>query len=239
MFRYGDTLLSLINQYISKLSDKHVDQLIGTIGRERLTTYFHNTATDREAMALYELNAAISKHVHELISGFEVALRNAVAERVSVHFRRSDWYRHRIFVMQLAPERRANVREVRRRIKHDGRTEREGRIIAGLTFHFWVAMHENKYRDIIWTPFLHRLWPKGENLKILHKDLSRLRDLRNRIAHHEPIFEEKWFSRISTIWLRFEQLSPETKAWFHHRLYNKISSLTALCPPSRDSPQYR
>jgi hypothetical protein len=221
--------LPLINQYLAQCSDEVVNQIIANIGRERLTQYLQSTLDDRSALALYQVNGQLSKHIHELIGGFEIALRNSISQSLSGHYQRDDWYRARNFVMQLAQERRQNIREVRNRLKMDRREERPGRIIAGLTFHFWVSMHENKYRDITWTPHLHKIWPRGESLKVIHKDLLKVRDLRNRIAHHEPIFNLNWRIRIDIIWSRFEHVSPKKKAWFHERLSRKINPLLEIC----------
>lgn len=221
----------LLNQYSSGLSDTEVAEIIDTIGRERLTYYLEKTASDREALSLYQVNGELSKHIHEVIGGFEIALRNLVAKSLATYLHREDWYCCRKFMMNLAEERRANVREVRKRLKIDNRPERPGRIIAGLTFHFWVSMHEKKYRDIIWTPHLHRIWPSGENIKIVHKDLIKVRDLRNRIAHHEPIIAEKWHQRSDIIWKRFRQITPESAAWYQRRLSGQIASLRNMSPP--------
>ena len=131
--------------------------------------------------------------------------------------------------MNLTEMHRGNIREVRKRLKAFGQCERPGRVIAGLTFHFWTAMHENKYRDIIWVPHLHKIWPKGENLKQVHKNLLKTRDLRNRIAHHEPIFHESWHMRVDEIWSRFAQISPEKTAWYRSRLNAKVTTSSDLC----------
>lgn len=227
MKRY--TPLPLPNQYSAGLSDDDVEQVIAITGEERLTSYLNRTQSRREAIKLYALNARLSKHIHELIGGFEVALRNAVSASISAHHKRDDWYRTRKFVMLLAPARRENLRDVRKRLAAERREERTGRIVAGLTFHFWVAMHENKYRDTVWTPHLHRLWPRGENIKQIHKDLLKIRDLRNRIAHFEPIFEDRWKRRTDIIWNRFDQIAPHKSAWYRRRLAAKIEALRQEC----------
>lgn len=221
----------LLNQYSSGLSDTEVATIIETIGRERLTYYLAQTASDREALSLYQVNGELSKHVHEVIGGFEIALRNLVAKSLASHLKRDDWYRCRAFMMKLSLDRRANVREVRYRLKTASRPERPGRVVAGLTFHFWVSMHEKKYRDLIWTPHLHKIWPTGENLKSVHRDLIKVRDLRNRIAHHEPIVADGWHRRADIIWDRFRQITPESAAWYQRRLSGQIASLRNMSPP--------
>jgi hypothetical protein len=216
-------MLPDVNQYLFKRTPQEIARILASIGRERLATYLSVSASERDALVLYESNAQLSKHIYDLIGGFEVALRNTISTAIIDHYQREDWYRSRKFLMLLARERRTNIADVRKRLKIDRRQERSGRIVAGLTFHFWASLHENKYRDHIWTPYLHRIWPKGENLKKVHKDLLKVRDLRNRIAHHEPIFHEKWHSRVFVINQRFAQLSPEKAAWYEERLQASIA----------------
>ena len=88
-------------------------------------------------------------------------------------------------------------------------------------------MHENKYRDTIWTPFLRTIWPDGEIIGRVHKDLLKILDLRNRIAHHEPIFADRWRRRPDIIWLRLEQLSPPQHAWSEDRVKPTLDMLSA------------
>ena len=227
MFTEVFSRLPLESQYLDALSQDDVAAIVANIRRERLSAYLEATQSDVEALALYELNARLSNCLHEVIGGLEVVLRNAVSESIKDHYQRDDWYRARAFTSLLAPERRQNLRDVRARLKAQRQEERSGRVVAGLTFHFWVAMHENKYRDTIWTPFLRKLWPDGENIKRVHKDLLKTRDLRNRIAHHEPIFADRWRRRSETIWLRLEQLSSSKHAWFEARVKPTLDSLNA------------
>jgi hypothetical protein len=231
-----DSRSSTANQPVLQIPDDVRKEIMRAIGPERFATYIKAASTDTRALQLYELNSRLSGPLHEVIGGFEVALRNRVSQSIAEHFHREDWYRCRAFTMRLSPERRDNIREVRRRIRSDGLDERPGRIIAGLTFHFWVALHENKYRDTIWTPYLHRIWPKGTNIKNVHKDILKIRDLRNRIAHHEPIFLPRWNGRMDQVWQRFEELAPEKAQWFRTRCEPAIIDLSEACrslAPSR------
>lgn len=230
MFETKDSRSDGLNQYLSGLSEGDVEAIVSAIGPERFATYRTIAGGDtRRALHLYELNARLSAHMHEVIGGFEIALRNTVSRSVAEHYHRADWYRCRDFVMKLSTERRENIRNVRHRIRSDGHEEQSGRVIAGLTFHFWVALHENKYRDTIWTPHLHRIWPIGTNIKVVHKDLLKVRDLRNRIAHHEPVFAMRWSGRMDLVWLRLEELVPEKASWYRHRCETAIANLMSTC----------
>ena len=217
--------MPLESQYLESLSEEDVTTIINNMNEERLSAYQHATQTDVEALALYELNARLANCLHEVIGGLEVVLRNTVSEAIKDHFKRKDWYRARTFTSLLTPEKRRNLLEVRKRLTAKQQTVKSGRVVAGLTLHFWVAMHEKKYRDTIWTPFLRTIWPDNTDIKEVHKDLLKICDLRNRIAHYEPIFADRWRCRSEIIWLRLEQLSRSHHAWFEDRVKQTLDGL--------------
>ncbi len=107
-------------------------------------------------------------------------------------------------------------------MRNRDREVESGRVVSELTFHFWVALHERKYREQFWIPFLRKIWPDGENVRTLHKDLLKIRDLRNRIAHDEPVFVPKWRPCSDLILRRLEQLSPRQHAWLSDRVQPEL-----------------
>ena len=101
-----------------------------------------------------------------------------------------------------------------------------GRVVAELPFRFWVALFANPYDTTIWRTDLHRIFtPRVKDRRGLHDTLDRLRTLRNRIAHHEPIFHRRLddgYRRIRNI-VGF--LSPPTLTWLDHTAgYPRLSS---------------
>ncbi len=101
------------------------------------------------------------------------------------------------------------------------------RIVAKLTFNVRVALHERKHREVFWIPFLWTVWPAGEDVRELHKDLLRIRDLRNRIAHHEPVFASGWRESSDLVLHRLEQLSPHHHAWLSDRARMELADVSA------------
>jgi hypothetical protein len=56
------------------------------------------------------------------------------------------------------------------------------------------------YEMALWRPALHRAFPDSRRRRAeVHKPLPGLRDLRNRIAHHEPIFSRDLVAEYQTI----------------------------------------
>jgi len=81
---------------------------------------------------------------------------------------------------------RKKIQEAKKRLKkpytHD-------RLVASLSFGFWTELF-NRIQFRVGGKSLHKIFinrPVGTNQLIIYKDLVNLRDLRNRIAHHEPL----------------------------------------------------
>ena len=199
-------------QYLESLDCNGIKELICGINVSRLVAYRETTASDVDALSLYQLNARLAGLMLETVGGFEIVLRNATAASIIDHFQRDDWYRARVFTQKLDVHRRKNIRDARKRLQDRCRKVDSGRIVSELTFHFWVALHERKYREQFWIRFLRKIWPDGEDVRKLHKDLLKIRDLGNRIAHHEPVFVPRWRTCSALVLRRLEQLSPRQHA---------------------------
>jgi len=68
--------------------------------------------------------------------------------------------------------------------------------VADLRFFFWQKMFTARHDARLWDRHLPRVLPTLEDdsltgrpaRSVVHDELERIRGLRNRIAHHEPIF---------------------------------------------------
>lgn len=63
-----------------------------------------------------------------------------------------------------------------------------GKVIAELTFGFWRQLTTNAMEKGLWVPYLHNAFPKGTSRKEVDRQIGVVNKLRNRIAHHEPLF---------------------------------------------------
>jgi hypothetical protein len=67
-----------------------------------------------------------------------------------------------------------------------------GQMLAGLKFAFWVGLLGKHYDATIWRKAIYKafLAHGGKPRSVVHSRLNAIRRLRNRIAHHEPIFQK-------------------------------------------------
>ena len=194
---------------------------------DRFGTYEQASGGDgRLAAKLYSWNTAASAALFSPLHWLEVSLRNAMHEQLADRFG-ADWYDQlddRLSVGCLG-----RLSEARHRLRTQGAPATSGRLAAALPFGFWVSLlgrggklangHRANYEMALWRPCLRRAFVSSEALtrRHVHSELDDLRKLRNRIAHHEPIFRRDLASDYARILDALGWISPEVAAWVQHQ----------------------
>lgn len=144
------------------------------------------------AIELYALNIRVSQILYGALHGYEIALRNAMHDRLRQHFGRDDWYR--------AAGLKFTHAEMVERAKHEaliGWPAGSGdapvsKVVAELNLGFWTGLIAAGYEQSLWKPCLWKAFP---NVKIsrsrAHQLLSDIKSIRNRVAHHERVLGSK------------------------------------------------
>src|SRR5882672_7060199 len=201
-----------------------LDSLSKALSLERLHPYLLLSDNDRLlAIKLYEWNTALSESFYGLLQGLEIALRNAMHRVLSEAYGRSDWYE----VCPLQPEHNDAIGKAKKRILDDRKLVIPSKVVAELTFGFWVALSGPRYAQNLWDKTLHKAFVKKLGRKALHKRLDKIRKLRNRVAHHESILARVLKDDFSSIIETVHWICPVTAAWvkanstFHARYAQK------------------
>lgn len=224
-FHYGENVLG---------------DLEASFSPERMSTYLNAVQGDRkEAFHLYAWNTAVSAAFYGPLQGLEVALRNAMHRELSVRYGAA-WYDN----SSAGLDQRC-LEHVADAMKRAGGTARPPRIVAALSFGFWVSLlgrgggridaRKADYDRTLWRPalrqaFSHCTTPLAR--KQAHKPLLQLRELRNRIAHHEPIFARCLIEDHQRILEVTGWISPSVRTWIDH--HNRVSTLLAAANYAKD-----
>ena len=193
-----------------------------SLSRERLNTYLIATRGDRErAMRLHVWNTAVSAAFYGPLQGLEVTLRNAMHRSLAELYGPA-WYDNpNAGLDKGALERVAGTKT---ELARAGYGNEASRVVAKLSFGFWVSLigpggrmptgRKANYQRTLWRPALRQAFPYREKLtrKQAHGPLNDLRTLRNRIAHHEPIFSRDLAEDHERILDAIGWMSPETAA---------------------------
>lgn len=153
---------------------------------------------------MYEWNVAAGQALMRDIAHFEVALRNAYDAAISAAWpHQVHWLLHpeSPAVMPIwrtkeiqGMKRGSDVNFITRKnvdsaIKRCGYAHAtSGKVLAELTFGFWRQLTTKAMEKSVWVPYLHKAFPPGTSRALVDTRIAAVNELRNRIAHHEPLF---------------------------------------------------
>jgi len=151
--------------------------------------------SQEDAVILYSWNAHVSGALLTPIHICEVAIRNAVSEALTAVYG-PHWPWDRNFENSLPVAKGNGYQQRNDLITTRNRYRTTDRVVVELKFVFWEKMFTSRHDPRIWDihlfsifPNLPRAQPVAVHRLRLAADLEAVRLLRNRIAHHEPIFK--------------------------------------------------
>jgi Abi-like protein len=165
------------------------------ITTERMSRYLTAcNANTRKAMTLYRKNLQLSQELFTIISCFEVALRNAIDRKCTGSFG-NDWLKDGasnggIFDNHQCRHTKQIINDTINKMNRYN----HHKLVAELGFGFWRFMFA-QYQFNATNRILLRVFPSKPistpttqyNHTYIFNQLSQINDIRNRIAHHEPI----------------------------------------------------
>lgn len=213
-----------------------LEEIEGALSPERLHPYLNAAGGDRErALRLYLWNTAASAAFYGPLQGLEVVLRNAIHRQLSGRYGLA-WYGN----LDTGLDRGAlgRIRQAILELTPDGHTSDAPRVVATLSFGFWVSLlgsggrlesgRKANYEMTLWRPALRQVFAHCVKLtrRQAHGPLNELRILRNRIAHHEPIFARNLTADHARILEVIGWISPGVRTWTAH--HSQLPALLEL-----------
>lgn len=162
----------------------------------RLKRYKNACNENREqAVELYKLNILLSLRLYGYLSIFEVVLRNRVDRHLRNQYKNQSYLKDQLDDPKgFLHEKKLNSQKMKVEsaiidIKRSGLSFSHERLVAALSFGFWTEMF-GKYSFLAVRRTLLNIFPKKPsqtNRDDIYAILTRIRKIRNKIAHHEPI----------------------------------------------------
>jgi hypothetical protein len=213
--------------------------ILTTLSRARMATY--EIATTRipqqsnpvDALALYGWNAQVSSALLLPLHMCEVVIRNAVSDALELVYG-AGWPWSPGLLRSL-PMPQTGYRARSDLHATGARFNTTGKVIPELKFIFWQTMFTSRFDKRLWSPHLAAVLPHHDPAKSIadvrdevYKDLEVVRQLRNRIAHHEPIFKRNLLDDLGKVEQLIGLRCPATAAWM--RAQEDASRIIALKP---------
>ncbi|PQZ93542.1 hypothetical protein CQ018_07650 [Arthrobacter sp. MYb227] len=203
------------------------DQAVAWLSQHRYDKYLAMASGDHLlALEIYAWNSELSSAILRDLAHVEVAVRNALDAELAPAF--PDW------ATQSAPgwlnleNGTQRVRLRQQRLNNDGlkllrsaqrdigTSATHGMVIARLSFGFWQFLITPRAREsTLWTPYLHKAFPRGTARADVAKYLDSAVSLRNRLAHLEPVASASTSvtRRLEDMNFLFKLVSPEVYEW--------------------------
>ncbi|MBP6827610.1 MAG: hypothetical protein KA165_13700 [Saprospiraceae bacterium] len=179
----------------------HYHELAQAVSPMRLGRYFAACGRRKgKAVILYKANVRLSGSLWGVLSVFEVVLRNGIDRHYKSRFG-ADWLRD-----ECAPGGYLSHTECEKSRKHVlefygdlWNDYTHDRLVAKLGLGFWKAAFGPKEFSAAGSSLLEIFpkRPKGVSQGDVLKLLTRINNVRNRIAHHDPVCFDK--DKISTV----------------------------------------
>lgn len=208
-----------------------------SISPARMSTYEAAMAAsatpDVSALELYTWNAQVAAALMVPLHVCEVVVRNA-AHQVLETLYGPQWPWSTVFFTSLpVPGGGYKPREDLAWVRSQQTTT--GKVIPELKFVFWEKLFTGRHDGRLWTPHLRRVFPNlspalsvSQHRLQINKDLEQIRELRNRIAHHEPIFARNLVDDFARIERLVDARCRITAAWM--MAHQQASTLIAAKP---------
>lgn len=155
-----------------------------------------NPVSTAQAIELYAWNAQISAAFLVPLHICEVVIRNAVSDAITSVYG-ANWPWSPAFEQSL-PAPQGRVYNPRRDVLSNRGQPTTGKVIPELSFVFWQRMFTGRHDGRLWNTHIRTVLPNlpaglpvAACRKLLHDELEKIRMLRNRIAHHEPIINRQ------------------------------------------------
>ncbi|HEX8244759.1 MAG TPA: hypothetical protein VF541_14730 [Longimicrobium sp.] len=216
-----------------------------SLSAQRLAAYRLPADRDEtDGLARYLWNVALTSAMQPAVHALEVTFRNELSRAAAklTEGRRFRYGRIPSWLdavpTMLLPHEAEKVERAKRQLGGDPRSQTEGHLIGKLDFGFWVALCREPYADT--RADGPRLWPRALQLafarrpanvttraEIFHR-FDRIRVFRNRLAHHEPVWDRDY--------LREHEHVVESLAWMSPKLADAVRATSPAAETFRRGP---
>lgn len=229
------------------MSDEWIDRWLG---EPRFDRYVQHCAGDRRrALDTYEWNVRLGMALMRDICHFEIALRNAYDRSISEAWTGPD---HWLLssdspVFTRSPHissSRTNEQDyktrwavsdaIARASRDDSVRPASGKIVAELTLGFWSRLTFKFNEHNLWIPYIRNVFPADVTRDDVHSNVVKIHMMRNRIAHHEPVFGMMGGSRQRPD--RVYLAIIETLGWFVPEVAEHVSMGSSVCEIISNQP---
>ena len=187
-------------------------ELETSLSAVRLAKYLAQTDENyQDAMRLYVWNTAASAAFYGALQALEITLRNRINDQLTEKYG-AEWVDiDKTSIDFFHPDHLDRLRDAKKDLRGKKSPITPPDIIANLSFGFWIFLLAGHYEERLWRPMLRKTLPHIPSRRKARQLLTKMKNLRNRIAHHEPIFHLRLDDHYQLILEIIGCMSPKQK----------------------------
>lgn len=165
------------------------------------------------ALSLYERNARLAEAFYRPLQSLEVCLRNHLSGELAGTYG-TNWFSNS--GPPLAQDAVDKIDKAIEDLKRANRQPTPGAVVAELNFGFWVIVMGRKYDNTLWRTTFSRVFCEGGrrlSRQRVHNRMNDIRNFRNRVMHHEPIYHLSPAQMHQDIIQAIAWICPDSAAW--------------------------
>jgi hypothetical protein len=171
-----------------------IQEIRRALSEPRLETYRdrNDPSSDLEMITNYFWDIDLAEALVPSLHAVELAVRNSMHSALSRENGSDMWFYKPGLLRSTQLEMLASGLEKLARKRRDATADR---IVSALPFGFWVSLLTGPYEQALWQPnsyhLLFEVFPHAGAItrKQIHTRLDHIRDLRNRVFHHQHIWD--------------------------------------------------
>ena len=195
------------------------DKLEKFLSKEKLKPYFK--IDGNKIIDLFVLNLNISSELYKILQIFELSTRNIFNEYLSKRYS-FNWINRKDVLSGnngLNNKLYNDIQLTKNSLKNNNYNNNA--IIANLSLGFWVNLLSFDNNDKIWQPSLKKIF-NGYTRNEIQNIFRDIKDIRNRIAHHETIIFKNIKFTIENLFDVLKIYSNDLYEWTNCNINKKI-----------------
>ena len=208
-----------------------LESLSQSISEERMAPYRQGAESNSiTPFARYLWNTALGECLYPGLQALEITLRNSLHQSVMGDRGTENWFEEVLDIQDLTA-----LEEIKNRITNHNIPEVAGQIVANSDFGFWIRLMNSRYENVLWPGLLRTAFPTMPNRvrkrQTISKRLNRIRAVRNRVFHYEPIWND------SSLAQKHEEIY-ETIGWINLQVLDATKLFDRFPEVYSSGPEY-
>ncbi len=176
------------------MNSSFFERMASNLAPERMDAYRRDGASSTMALARYMWNVVVSESLYPTLQFAEIALRNRLHQCLTLRFGTSEWFNDPQCPLQSWQEEQ--VAAARSELTKAGKPVTPSGIVSELTLGFWTgffnkSQHRTGLAAHLAKSAFSRAPSNEQDVQKLEGRWRKIRELRNRVFHHDRIIHWK------------------------------------------------